>query len=125
MTNPIHIARRILTAGALLLAAAGISNAADMSFAVTNNHSDAADVAFYGEDTDTVWPGADSAYDFLKGETKTVTFTCQEGERICYGAWATGDTETFWGVGQGNEHGCPYCCFTCSDGRTETFNLVQ
>ncbi|MCQ2005678.1 hypothetical protein [Rhizobium sp. NRK18] len=125
MTYPNQLALRILTAGTLLLGATGVSTAADMSFAVTNNHSTAAEAAFYGEDSGTVWPGADTTYSFIKGETKTVTFSCQEGERICYGAWATGDTTTYWGVGQGNQHGCPYCCYTCSGGQTETFNLVQ
>jgi hypothetical protein len=82
------------------------------------------EVQLYSQDRDYVWPSSDEVYLLDDGETKTMPIECQQGERVCYGAWISGDQSTFWGVGPGKTQNCDNCCYTCQGGNTEQINLV-
>lgn len=101
------------------------ASAADVTFVMKNNHPNAVEVELYSQDRDHVWPGNGQVYILDDGETKTMALSCQDGERICYGAWISGDRNTYWGVGPGQSQACEDCCYTCSGGNTEEIDLNE
>jgi hypothetical protein len=109
---------------ALLTLASSAVFAADVTFVMRNEHPNAVEVELYSQDRDHVWPGNDEVYMLDDGETKTMSLACEEGESICYGAWISGDEDTYWGVGPNNSQRCEDCCYTCTGGETEQVNLV-
>ena len=56
------------------------------------------------------------AYDLNDYETHSFTLNCRRGEKICFGAWVTGNASRYWGVGANNRYGCEKCCFVCGAG---------
>ena len=120
--------RTIIAAAAMLAAQLALSvpaSAADVTFTMRNNHPNAVEVELYSQDRDHVWPGDNQVYILDDGETKIMPLSCEEGEKICYGAWIQGDQQTYWGVGPGNTEACDDCCYTCTGGATETINLEE
>ena len=118
--------RTILAVVALLAAqfsTFSAASAADVTFMMQNNHPNAVEVELYSQDRNHVWPGNGEVYILDDGETKQMPLACEEGEKICYGAWIQGDRGTYWGVGPGNQEACDDCCYTCTGGATETINL--
>lgn len=116
-------ARAALALG-LVAGLAAPALAEEVTFVMNNHHPNAVEVQLYSDSRDHVWPGADEVYMLDDGETKTMTLECDDGEQICYGAWISGDQETFWGVGPGKSQDCDNCCYTCQGGMTEQINLV-
>lgn len=110
-----------LLVGAIFASSA--ASAADITFLMKNNHPNALEVELYSQDRDHIWPGNGEVYLFDDGEDKSVALSCQKGERICYGAWISGDKTTYWGVGPGNSEACDDCCYTCEGGTTEEITL--
>jgi hypothetical protein len=104
---------------------ASVASAADVTFQMQNSHPNAVEVELYSQDRDHVWPGNNEIYLLDDGETKTMALSCNEGEKICYGAWIKGDRETYWGVGPGNAQTCSDCCYTCTGGNTEVIELTE
>jgi len=105
---------------------ASVASAADVTFQMKNSHPNAVEVELYSQDrADYVWPGNNEVYLLDDGETKTMALSCNEGEKICYGAWIKGDRETYWGVGPGNVQACDDCCYTCTGGNTEVIELTE
>ncbi len=115
----------VAAAFAAVLFSASAAPAADITFVMKNNHPNAVEVELYSQDRDHVWPGNGQIYYLDDGETKTMALSCQDGEKICYGAWISGDKSTYWGVGPGNSEACDNCCYTCSGGNTEEINLDE
>lgn len=118
--------RMMIAAAALLAAQFALSTpaaAADVTFTMQNNHPNAVEVELYSQGRDHVWPGNGEVYILDDGEAKQMPLSCEEGEKICYGAWIQGDQSTYWGVGPGNKEACDDCCYTCTGGATETINL--
>ena len=110
---------------ALLAGLPSVASAADVTFQIRNNHPNAVEVELYSQDRDHVWPGNGQIYMLDDGETKSMPLSCNEGEKICYGAWISGDQATYWGVGPGNKETCEDCCYTCTGGNTEVIDLVE
>ncbi len=121
-----YVARALLGAALALsaLAFAAPASASDVTFVMRNGHPNALRVELYSQDRDHVWPGEGQDYYLDDGETKEMSLACEEGERICYGAWIDGDENTYWGVGPNNQQDCEGCCYTCEGGKTEQINLV-
>jgi len=118
-------ARRIVAAA--LFFAASLSGAAfadDVTFVMKNGHPNAIELELYSQDREHIWPGNGEVYLLDDGETKEVPLSCEAGESICYGAWISGDQNTYWGVGPDNSQTCDNCCYTCEGGQTEEINLV-
>ena len=115
-----------IVAAALLAAQIAVSmpaSAADVTFMMQNNHPNAVEVELYSQDRNHVWPGNGQVYILDDGETKQMPLSCEEGEKICYGAWIQGDRDTYWGVGPSSQQACDDCCYTCTGGATETISL--
>ena len=108
-----------------VLFAGSAASAADVTFVMKNNHPNAVEVELYSQDRNHVWPGNGEIYLLDDGETKTMALSCQDGEKICYGAWISGDKTTYWGMGPGGTAGCDDCCYTCTGGNTEEIDLDQ
>ena len=115
---------RAVAAVFALVAFAGFAAAADVTFVMNNQHPNAVEVELYSQDRDHIWPGGGEVYLLDDGETKEMSLSCEEGESICYGAWISGDQNSYWGVGPNNAQKCDNCCYTCEGGQTEQINLV-
>jgi len=70
-------------------------------------------IAFYSRERNHEWPGNGQAWDLNDYNNHTYTLNCRQGEKICFGAWVTGNASKFWGVGFGGKQGCSSCCFFC------------
>ncbi|EHS53869.1 hypothetical protein PDO_3959 [Rhizobium sp. PDO1-076] len=110
---------------ALVALVAAPALAADVTFVMQNDHPNAVEVELYSQDRDHVWPGDGEVYYLDDGEAKSISLACEEGEKICYGAWISGDRASYWGTGPDNGETCTDCCYTCSGGETQQINLVE
>ncbi|WP_350334655.1 hypothetical protein [Coralliovum pocilloporae] len=97
----------------------GSSHAAQLTWKVKSNHPNKVSVVFYSQTYDHAWPGGSKVYVISDYKTHTYRLNCRRGEKICYGAWVRGNSTTYWGVGQYNQHGCRGCCYTCGGGTTK------
>ena len=120
-----NILVRLAAAAFAFCATLSAASAADVTFMMRNNHPNAVEVELYSQDRDHVWPGGGEVYYLDDGETKEIPLACEEGEKICYGAWVAGDKGTYWGTGPDNGERCEDCCYTCQGGQTEEINLVE
>lgn len=102
----------------------GAAFADDVTFVMKNGHPNALELELYSQDREHVWPGNGEVYLLDDGETKEVPLSCEAGESICYGAWISGDQNTYWGVGPNSSQTCDNCCYTCEGGQTEQINLI-
>lgn len=110
---------------AVTMAMAAPAMAADVTFVMRNDHPNAVEVELYSQDRDYVWPGNGEVFYLDDGETKQIPLSCEEGETICYGAWISGDKQSYWGTGPDNAENCENCCYTCTGGETEQINLTE
>lgn len=125
MISKLRLFRRVALACLLIAGLPSLASAADVTFQIRNNHPNAVEVELYSQDRDHVWPGGGEVYILDDGETKSMPLSCNEGEKICYGAWISGDQSTYWGVGPNNQQTCEDCCYTCTGGNTEVIDLVE
>jgi hypothetical protein len=110
---------------ATICSTAGHALSADVSFVMRNEHPNAVEVELYSQDRKHVWPGGNQVYYLDDGESKQIHLSCKQGENICYGAWVSGDKQTYWGTGPNNKESCEDCCYVCEGGETEEINLVE
>jgi len=113
---------RMVALAALVFTAS--AQAADMAFFVKNLRKEAVAVELFSRDRETVWPGNDKVFLIAPRSQKSVPFSCNQGEHICYGAWADGNDSLSAGVGPDNDQPCDTCCFICVEHSTETIDLV-
>lgn len=117
--------KRAVVAVLALLAATATVQAAEVTFEMRNSHPNAVEVELYSQDRNHVWPGGNQVYYLDDGETKQIPLSCDDGEKICYGAWISGDKDTYWGTGPDNGETCEDCCYTCEGGSTEEIDLTE
>ncbi len=80
------------------------------------------ELGFFSQtNTGRAWPGGDQVYLISDHELHTYRLTCQRGEKICFGAWRRGNTNSYWGGGYAAREGCTNCCLMC--GSQHTYNL--
>jgi len=91
------------------------SAAGTLEWQVKSNYRYKANIKFYSQTRNHVWPNSREAWVLDDYKTHTYTLECLKSEKICFGAWATGSDKTYWGVGHGDKHGCSNCCHTCGD----------
>ena len=89
-----------------------------LTWMVKSNYRHGVQVSFYSQTRSFEWPGAGRAFRLADRSTHTYDLTCITGEKICFGAWAPGDSRIYWGVGADREHGCDQCCYVCGGGET-------
>jgi len=94
-----------------------------MTWHIIANTSEQLSIAFYAENRNQWgWPAWDHNWTVSEHET-TFTFSCQAGEKVCYGAWPLGNINgPYWGVGAYSKYGCTDCCALC-DGGTHNVSL--
>ena len=101
----------------------GLAEDATLTWSFRNNHENRVQLEFYSQNRDIAWPGGGEAYVLDDYDLHTFRLNCWEGEKICYGAWLDGDSDTYWGVGIDDKHGCEDCCVTCETADAGTRNL--
>jgi hypothetical protein len=103
---------------AALLAAASLAptaaSADTMTFKMRSFSKNVIEIAFYSQNRKIEWPGGGKVYINRTFDVVNYPLTCVKGEKICYGAWLKGNTNRYWGVGQGNKQRCKDCCYTCN-----------
>lgn len=112
------LARVIFAPVLALIAFAATSAHADetFTFRVKSTYDYKVQIAFFSQSRNNVWPGPGRAYSLDDSRTQSFPLACESGEKICYGAWVTGDGSQNWGVGPKNDQSCKNCCFVCGDG---------
>ncbi|MBX9589575.1 MAG: hypothetical protein K2X43_09735 [Hyphomonadaceae bacterium] len=88
-------------------------SATTMTWTVKSMYQYKVQIAFYSRERNHEWPGSGQAWDLNDYNNHTYTLNCQRGEKICFGAWVTGNASKYWGVGFGGKQGCSSCCFHC------------
>ncbi len=91
----------------------GGGGAVSMTWTVKSMYQYKVQIAFYSRERNHEWPGSGQAWDLNDYNNHTYTLNCRRGEKVCFGAWVTGNSSKFWGVGFGGKQGCPSCCFVC------------
>lgn len=116
--------RGLALLGLTILGVAPVA-AADMSLYVRNQRSDGVALELFSRDRDTVWPGGDKVFLIDPRARKSVPISCNQGERLCWGAWVNGNDKLSAGVGPDNDQPCDTCCFVCVEHSTETIDLTE
>ena len=110
----VAIVATFLTAG-LAIGASAPAQADEMTWTLSSKYQYKVQVAFYSKTRNHLWPANGEAWGLDDYGTHRFTLSCQAGEKICYGAWATGASSTYWGVGLGGKQGCTSCCAVCGE----------
>lgn len=119
--NVKRIVGRVLLAVALAMVGAALvqppkASAEEMLWRVKSNYKFKVQVAFYSQTRSHEWPGGGDAYNINDYKTHDYNLECEDGEKICLGAWVTGNAKKYWGVGYKNKNGCKGCCYVCGAG---------
>ncbi|MDI3561209.1 hypothetical protein [Bradyrhizobium sp. Arg816] len=93
-------------------------------FALRSSYKFRIQASFYSQGRNHEWPGGGEAYALNDSQLHKYRLSCQPGEKICFGAWATGSASPYWGVGPDDKHGCEDCCATCGSTTVHGHNLV-
>ncbi|WP_439611625.1 hypothetical protein [Reyranella sp.] len=104
-----------MTALASLFAVGSAQADETFTFRVKSDYQYKVQIAFFSQSRSYVWPGPGRAFSLDDARTQSFPLSCESGEKICYGAWVTGDGNLSWGVGPKNDQGCKNCCFVCGD----------
>jgi hypothetical protein len=93
--------------------------AEDETFLVKSMAESRVQIQFFSQDRHHVWPSAGRAYDLNDYSEHAFKLGCISGEKICYGAWVTGNPRQYWGVGDDGKAACQGCCYTCEGKNTK------
>ena len=85
----------------------------EIKWSVRSNHPNIVQLEFFSQDRDAAWPGGDRAYELKDSQFHDYSLSCQTGEKICFGAWVSGDSSHYWGAGADNDQACDSCCAKC------------
>ncbi len=124
MTRLWSVAIAILAVLSIVLASsAQTQQAQSITFKFKAAAKQTVQVAFFAQDRNHVWPGGGNAYNLDDARVREIKLSCQPGERICYGGWATGNYKISWGRGAEGKQRCENCCYACSNNTTSVINL--
>ena len=98
-------------------------DANSITFLIKSDYKYRVQVNFYSSDSNRTWPSSTRSYVIADSEVHVFSLDCDQGEKICYGAWPDGDPRTYWGVGHNGREGCKDCCYTCGSGTTRVITL--
>ncbi len=114
----------VLPLAALLVAAASLfatqASAAELVWRIQSEHPNPVSLEFYSQDRDHVWPGGGDVYVIKDWDTHRYSLTCNDGEKICYGAWVRNESDSYWGAGFDGAEACETCCAVCGRGDMKT-----
>jgi len=94
-----------------------------LTFRVKSMSEARVQIEFYSQDRRHSWPGGGVAYNLDDYDEHEFSLSCINSEKICYGAWVTGNANRYWGVGFSGGESCESCCYTCR-ANTETNPIV-
>ena len=106
----------ILLTSALALPTIAGAQGSSVTFHMKSNHPNKVQVEFYAQSRNHAWPGGSKAYNLDDSEVHAFKLSCRSGEKICYGAWVSGNQKRYWGVGLNDKQRCSSCCTTCNGG---------
>ena len=113
----------VVSLAALLVAAASLlatqASAAELVWRIQSEHPNHVSLEFYSQDRNHTWPGSGDVYVIKDWDTHIYSLTCNDGEKICYGAWVN-ESNTYWGVGYDGAEACGTCCAVCGRGDVNT-----
>ncbi len=95
-----------------------------VTFEVRSSYQHRAQVSFYSQNRKYEWPGNGKVWGLNDSKMHTYSLACNRGEKICMGAWATGNSRISWGVGLDNKDSCNGCCRVCGGGSGNAINLI-
>jgi hypothetical protein len=75
-------------------------------------------------DNVTVFPSRSTVFILDNGKTGTFPLSCKKGDNICFGACASTDSSSIFGVGCDGSAICPDCCRTCDNVTLTPINLL-
>jgi hypothetical protein len=89
--------------------------APSITWNIRSNHYYSVSLVFYSSSRrGHEWPGGNQEYRLRDSSVHTFKISCLRGEKVCYGAWPTGNPRAgYWGAGFGGYQGCANCCRTC------------
>ncbi len=90
---------------------------------VKSNYRYRVQISFYSQTYHREWPGDGQAWGLNDDDVHEYNLRCRTGEKICFGAWVTGNASTYWGVGADNRYSCDACCYICGAGETRQQDL--
>ena len=96
----------------------GTANAESLTFRIQSKYQYKVQIEFYSQARNAAWPGDNEAYNLNDSGVHEYNLSCQAGEKICYGAWVSGNQNTFWGAGLHARQSCASCCYTCDGSET-------
>lgn len=106
-----HLAAAGLFAG-LTLVSTGAA-AEEMTFRFVSHVASPVWVELYSAENQRSWPEDGQLFILADSSPRKFTVPCEQGERICYGAWVEGDVSQFWGAGHEGKKNCDDCCRIC------------
>lgn len=112
----------ILIAASWLFPLSALAQDSTLTFHMKSNHPNKVQVEFYSQSRSHAWPGGNRAYNLSDYDTHTFRLNCRSGEKICYGAWVSGNQKRYWGAGLNGHQSCAKCCARC-DGSTVSYVL--
>jgi hypothetical protein len=96
------------------------------TFRFESEHPNKLEIIIYSDDRKGhQWPGSGRVYVLDTDEVTSFKVGCLGGERVCYGAWVSGNSSTYWGVGRGNKYRCSKCCYVCDGQQTPIISLDE
>jgi hypothetical protein len=117
--NRIYSILVLLPALLLTMSVAPTGAAAEtVTFQVKSMSQDKVQIQFFSQDRRHRWPSVDRAYNLNDYDEHDFKLSCIRDERICYGAWVTGNSGRYWGVGSEGKSSCERCCYKCRGGET-------
>lgn len=99
-----------------LIASSAFAQDSSLTFQMKSNHPNKVQVEFYSQNRSHAWPGGTKAYNLDDYDSHSFKLNCRSGERICYGAWVSGNQNKYWGVGLNDKRSCTSCCAQCNGG---------
>ena len=102
----------------------GAQAQSEMTWKFQNDNKYKAQLKFFSSDRKGhVWPSSTTVYPLNDSGAHSFKISCLGGEKICYGAWVTGNSKLFWGVGADGKQGCENCCYKCQGNETPIIHL--
>lgn len=95
----------------------------NLTWRFRNSSGGSVQVKMYARQRGIWWPTATTNWRMDGVGPYSFTISCRAGEKVCYGAWAVGNTDRYWGAGFQDRHGCENCCYACFEGQTTLYNL--
>lgn len=113
----------VFAAMALAFVPASAEAQSEMTFQVKSEYQYKVEFVMYSSDRKGhQWPAPGKVYMLDDSNVRNFKIGCLGGEKICYGAWVSGNQNRYWGIGKNNQR-CEKCCYTCNGGQTPVITL--